>query len=126
MLFFGKHGRRATSREHNCCLLYAFTFQNNASTERAVDKMACYHSTCFWVLHSPPNAYISRIAINNFATRSLILQRFFLNYVLFFGNGFIITSLMFFGRDMSKVIMNSFPKKKKTPNGERTSAVQMI
>jgi hypothetical protein len=29
----------------------------------------------------PPNAYITRITINNFATRSLILQRFLLNYV---------------------------------------------
>jgi hypothetical protein len=73
----------------------------------------------------PPIPQISRIAINNFATRSHILQRFLLHYVLFFGNGFSITSLISFRRDMSAVIMNLVPKEE-THNRGRICAVLEI
>jgi hypothetical protein len=62
----------------------------------------------------PNNVYIARIAINNFATRSLVLQRFFLRCVFSFGTRFNITSLISLQKDMSEVIMNPFPKKKNT------------
>lgn len=71
------------------------------SAESTISKTVCYHTT----------ALFTRIAMNNFATRYLVLQSSCsFTFFFLFGNGFHITSLVSFGRDMSEVILN-FVKK---------------
>jgi hypothetical protein len=85
-----------------------------APRERSIKSHATI-ARLFGCSTPPKNAYISRIGINNFVTRSLILQRFFLHYAPFFSGMGSLSLHSYPSGDMSKVIMNSFPKKKKHP-----------
>jgi hypothetical protein len=82
---------------------------------------------CKWNVNTLQALLRNFLLLNNFATWSLVLQRFLLRCVLFsFGTRFYITLLISLPKDISEIIWNPVPKKKKKQRGVRTSAVEEI